>query len=70
MWAQNWLFRTEGRTQSEGLPLREERRLKVFENGVLRRIFGLRSDGVIGEWRKLFNDELYDLYSSSNAGLL
>jgi hypothetical protein len=44
--------------------LREERRLRVFENRVLRRIFGPKSDGVTGEWRKLHNEELHELYSS------
>jgi hypothetical protein len=43
--------------------LREEHRLRVFENRVLRRIFGPESDGD-GSWRKLHNDELYHLYSS------
>jgi hypothetical protein len=43
--------------------LREERRLRVFEKRVLRRIFGHKSDEVIGEWWKL-HDELHDLYSS------
>jgi len=42
----------------------EERRLRVFENRVLRRIFGPKRDEVIGEWRKLHNEELNDLYSS------
>jgi hypothetical protein len=46
------------------LTLREEHRLRVFENRVLRRIFGLKRDGVTGEWRKLHNKELRDLYSS------
>jgi hypothetical protein len=46
------------------LTLREERRLRVFENRVLRRIFGTKRDEVIGEWRKLHNEELLDLYSS------
>jgi hypothetical protein len=36
----------------------------VFENGVLRRIFGLKRDEVTGEWRKLHNEEIHDLYSS------
>ena len=44
----------------------EERRLRVFENGVLRRIFGPKRDEVTGEWRKLHNEELKGLYSSSN----
>jgi hypothetical protein len=46
------------------LPLREEHRLRVFENRVLRRIFGPKMDEVTGEWRKLHNKELCDLYSS------
>ena len=44
------------------LTLRKERRLKVFENKVLRRICGPRRDEVTGEWRKLHNDELSELY--------
>jgi hypothetical protein len=46
--------------------LREERRLRVFENRVLRRIFGPQWDEVTGDWTKLHNDELHDLYSSPN----
>jgi len=46
--------------------LREERKLRVFENRVLGRIFGLRRDEVTGEWRRLHNKELNDLYSSPN----
>jgi len=46
--------------------LREERKLRVFENRVLRRIFGPRKDEVKGEWRRLHNEELNDLYSSPN----
>jgi len=46
--------------------LREERKLTVFENMVLRRIFGLRRDEVTGEWRRLHNEELNDLYPSPN----
>jgi hypothetical protein len=47
------------------LTLREEQRLRVFENRVLRRIFGPRWDKVMGGgWRKLHNEELHDLYSS------
>jgi hypothetical protein len=45
------------------LTLREEHRLKVFENRVLRRIFGLKRDEVTGEWIKLHNEELRYLYS-------
>jgi len=44
--------------------LREERRLRVSENMVLKRIFGLKRDEVMGEWRRLYNEELYDLCSS------
>ena len=46
------------------LILKVERRLRVFENRVLRRIFGPRRDEVTGEWRKLYNEELTDMYSS------
>ena len=49
------------------LTLREERKLRVFENMVLRRIFGPRRDEVMGEWRRrLHNEVLNDLYSSPN----
>jgi hypothetical protein len=48
------------------LTLREERRLRVFENRVLRRMFGSKRDEVTGEWRKLHNEELNDLYCSLN----
>jgi hypothetical protein len=48
------------------LTLRKERRLRVPENAVLRRIIGRRRDEVTGEWRKLHNKELNDQYSSLN----
>jgi hypothetical protein len=50
--------------ESWSLTLREEHRLKVFENKVLRMIFGPKSDEVTGELRKLHNEELRDLYST------
>ena len=46
--------------------MREERKLRVLENMVLRKIFGPRRDEVMGEWRRLHNEELNDLYSSRN----
>jgi len=48
------------------LTLREERKLRVFEKMVLRRIFGPRKDEVTGEWRRFHNEELNDLYYSPN----
>jgi hypothetical protein len=48
------------------LTLREKHRLSVFENRVLRRIFGPKRDEVTGEWRRLHNEERNDLYSSPN----
>ena len=48
------------------LTMREEHRLRVFENQVLRRIFGPKRDEVTGEWIKLYNYELDDLYSAPN----
>jgi hypothetical protein len=46
------------------LTIREEHRLRVFENSVLRRVFGPKGDEVTGEWRKLHNEEFRDVYSS------
>jgi hypothetical protein len=46
------------------LTLREEHRLRAFEDRVLRRIFGPKRDEVTGEWRKLHSEELHNLYSS------
>ena len=48
------------------LTLRDERRLRVFENRVLRRVFGPKKDEVTGEWRKLHNEEISDLYPLPN----
>ena len=48
------------------LTLREEHRLRVFENKVLRKIFGAKKDDITGEWRKLHNAQLHVLYSSPN----
>jgi hypothetical protein len=49
------------------LTLREEHRLKVFENRVLRRVFGPKRDEIIGRWTKLHNDERHNLYSSPSV---
>ena len=49
--------------ETRSLTLREERRMRVFENRVPRRIFEPKSDEVTGEWRKLHNEELNDLHS-------
>jgi hypothetical protein len=48
------------------LTLREEHRLRVFEIRVLRRIFGLKRNEVMGDWRKLHNEEFHNLYSLPN----
>jgi hypothetical protein len=50
--------------ETRSLTSREEHRLRVFENRVLRGIFGPKRDEVTGEWRKLQNGELHNLYSS------
>jgi hypothetical protein len=49
------------------LTVREEQRLRVFEERVLRRIFGSRRNGVTGGWRKLLNEEFHNLYSLLNG---
>jgi hypothetical protein len=52
------------RCETWSLTVREEHKLRVFENRVLRRIFGPKRDGVTGGWRKPHNEELHNLYSS------
>jgi len=47
--------------------MREQRTLRMSENGLLRRLFGSRSDEITGEWRELHNEELNDLYSTPNV---
>jgi hypothetical protein len=47
------------------LKLKEEHKLRVLENRVLREIYGAKTDTVTGNWRRLHNKELYDLYSSN-----
>jgi hypothetical protein len=49
------------------LTLREEQRLRVLENRVLRRIFGPKRDEATGDWRRLHNEELSDMYASPNV---
>jgi hypothetical protein len=56
------------RTITWSLTLWEEHRLRVFENRVLRGIFGPKRDEVTGEWRRLHNEELNDLYCSTLFG--
>jgi hypothetical protein len=54
------------RWETWSLALREEYRLRVFENRVLRRIFGPKRDEVTGGWKKVNNKKLHDLYSSTS----
>jgi hypothetical protein len=54
------------RCETWSLTLREKRRLRLFENKMLRRIFGPKWDEVTGEWRKLHNEELNYVYSTPN----
>jgi hypothetical protein len=48
------------------LVVREERKFRVFENNVLRRVFGPKREEVVGGWKRLHNEELHDLYASLN----
>jgi hypothetical protein len=50
--------------------LREEHRFRVFENRVLRKIFGSKKEEMLGGWRKLHNDGLHNLYSSPNIKMI
>jgi hypothetical protein len=59
-------FRGEYGCETWSLILREEHRLRVFENRVLRRIFGPKRNEATGGWRKLHNEELYNLYAFSS----
>jgi hypothetical protein len=63
---QNWKKQFRDVCETWSLTLREERRPWIFENRVLRRVFGPKRDEVTGKWRKLHNEELNDLYSIPN----
>jgi hypothetical protein len=64
------VIRTLYGCETWSLILREEQRLRAFENRVLRRIFGPKRDKATGEWRRLHNEELNDLYSSPNIRVI
>jgi hypothetical protein len=51
--------------ETGSVTLREEQRLRIFEKSVLRRLYGRKRDEATGEWRRLHNEEINDLYSSS-----
>jgi hypothetical protein len=57
----------DGQRKLGSLTLREQHRLRVFENRVLRRIFGSKRNEVTGGWRKLHNEEFHNLYSSPST---
>jgi hypothetical protein len=56
--------------ETSSLTLREQYRLRVFENRVLRRIFGLKIEEVVLGWRRLHNEELHNLYASLNIKVI
>jgi hypothetical protein len=58
------------RCETWSLTLREERKLSVFENKVLRKIFGAKRDEVTGEWKRLHNNKLYALYSQNKIRVI
>ena len=62
----NWRFALFG-CQSLFLTLGQEHRLRVFENGVLREVFGTEKDEVTGDWRKQYNETLHDLCCSPDV---
>jgi hypothetical protein len=58
------------RCETWSVTLREEHRLRVFENRVLRKIFGPKREEVAGDWRRLHNEEVHNLHASSNIGAI
>jgi hypothetical protein len=61
-----WILKVFYGCETWSLILREEHRVKVFANKMLRRIFGPKRDEMVGGWRKLRNEEFHNLYSSPN----